>query len=203
MRNLKDNRGIALITALMLTLLTLTIIMALLYVVTQGIKATGQNKKYHSALDATYGGSEIVVKDIFPLVLQNFASAGLTTTVQNAFAGVQLAVANQNCLQNKMTNPTSGWPSGCSNTPDPKKSPDMTMILQANTGNPFMIYSKIVDTIPGNSDTSGLQLEGAGVAESSSILTPQSFPYIYRMELQGERQGSATAQANIEVLYAY
>jgi hypothetical protein len=46
-------------------------------------------------------------------------------------------------------------------------------------------------------------LEGSGVAESSSLLTPQHFPYIYRMEVQGERQDNSTAKANIEVLYAY
>lgn len=79
----------------------------------------------------------------------------------------------------------------------------MSFTLQASSGNPFIVYSKIVDTVSGNSDTGGLQLEGGGVAESSSLLTPQHFPFIYRMEIQGERQNNSTTQANIEVLYAY
>jgi hypothetical protein len=65
------------------------------------------------------------------------------------------------------------------------------------------VYTKIVDTVPGNSDLSGLQLEGAGVAETSPLVKPLQIPYIYRIEIQGERKNNPTAQANLEVLYAY
>ena len=200
---LKNNRGFALVTALMMTLISLTIVMALLYIVTQGIQVSGQNKKYHTALDASYGGTEILVKDVLPLIMQNYSSSGLTEAMNTAFGGVVELSDNQNCFRKKLTTATSNWPAGCSNTPNPKSSPDITMTLKSNTRNPFVVFSKIVDTIPGNSDTSGFQLEGSGVAESSSLLTPQSFPYIYRLEVQGERQTGASAQANIEVLYAY
>jgi len=203
MHLLKNNQGIALVTSLMLTLISLTIVMALLYVVTQGIRVSGQHKKYSTALDASYGGSDILVKDVMPLILQNYSSAGLTTAISTAFGSVVVLNSDPSCFRSKLTTVTANWPSGCSNAPNPKSSPDVTMTLQSTTGNPFRVYSKIVDTIPGNSDTSGLQLEGSGVAESSSLLTPQSFPYIYRMEVQGEKQTGATAQANIEVLYAY
>jgi hypothetical protein len=204
MKLLKNNRGIALVTSLMLTLVSLMIVMAVLYVVTQSINQSGQLKKYRTSLDASYGGSEIFVKDILPVVLQNYSSPTLVNVVQTTFGGVGLQVlADQNCLQSKLTRVTSGWPANCSSTPEPKKSPDMTFTLQAASGNPFIVYSKIVSTVVGNSDTGGLQLEGSGVAESSSLLTPQHFPYIYRMEVQGERQDNSTAKANIEVLYAY
>jgi hypothetical protein len=204
MKVLKNNEGIALVTSLMLTLISLTIVMAMLYMVTQGVKQSGQLKKYRTALDASYGGSEIVVKDIFPIAMQNYSSSNLISTVQTTFGGVTLQVlTTQACLQNKLTKVTSDWGPNCSNTSDPKKSPDMSFQLQASAGNPFIVYSKIVSTVAGNSDTSGLQLEGAGVAETSSILTPQHIPYIYRMEVQGERQNNATAKANVEVLYAY
>lgn len=208
MRLIKNNQGIALVTALMMTLISLTMVMALLYVITQGIQTSGQHKKYRTALDASYGGSEILVKDILPIVLQNYSSPGMAGTVQSAFGGtagldIQF-IASQNCFQKKLTSPTASWPTGCSNTPVLNStSADMSMILQSNTGNPFRVFSKIVDTIPGNTDTSGFQLEGSGVAESSSLLTPQSFPYIYRVEVQGERSSGASAKANIEVLYAW
>lgn len=204
MKLLKNNRGIALVTSLMLTLVSLMIVMAVLYVVTQSINQSGQLKKYRTSLDASYGGSEVFVKDILPVVLQNYSSPTLVNVVQTTFGVVGLQVlADQNCLQSKLTRVTSVWPANCSNTPEPKKSPDMTFTLQAASGNPFIVYSKIVSTVVGNSDTGGLQLEGSGVAESSSLLTPQHFPYIYRMEVQGERQNNSTAKANIEVLYAY
>ena len=70
------------------------------------------------------------------------------------------------------------------------------------TGNPYKIFAKIVETKPGNSDTSGLQLQGEGVAEASASITPMHNPYIYRLEVQGE-QSATSERGNIEVLYAY
>lgn len=204
MKSLKNNKGIALVTALMLTLISLTIIMALMYMITQSVTQSGQLKRYRTALDASYGGSEVVVKDILPTIFQNYSSTTMVSTVTGSFSAIGLQVlSTQNCLQSKLTKPTRNWPSGCSSDTEPKRSPDMSFTLQASSGNPFIVYSKIVDTVSGNSDTGGLQLEGGGVAESSSLLTPQHFPFIYRMEIQGERQNNSTTQANIEVLYAY
>lgn len=201
---IRNKDGIVLVTSLMLTLISLTIVLALLYMVSQGVKSSGQLKKYRTAVEASYGGTEIMVKDILPVVMQNYSSSTFTTTVQGAFTGVSLAMlSDPKCMQKKLSKATSNWPSGCSNTPNPKSSPDMQISLNATSGSPFIVTSKIVDTVAGNSDTSGLQLEGSGVAESSSLLTPQHFPYFYRMEVQGERQGNSTAQANIEVLYAF
>ena len=202
----RNNKGFALVTSLMLTLISLTVVLALLYMITQSVKMAGQTKKYHTALEASYGGSEIMLKDILPVVLQNLGSGAtgttLTTAVQHAFPGLNVQLPTSQCLQTKLFQSPTNW-IGCSNTSSPKQSPDMTMDLQAATGSKFTVYTKIVDTVPGNSDTSGLQLEGSGVAESSSLLRPQQIPYIYRIEIQGERADNPTAQANLEVLYAY
>lgn len=208
MKILNENKGIALVTSLMITLISLVIVTALLYMITRGTQMSAQQKKYKTSLEASYGGTEILTKDVFPLILRNYSSAtlnsDLTATFNSGIGNINLQViTTQNCLQSKLTKPTASWPSGCSNLPEPKKSPDMTFTLSASTGNPFIVYSKIVDTTSGNSDLSGLQLEGSGVSEGSSVLTPQHFPYVYRLEVQGERQANATAQANIEVLYAY
>lgn len=204
MKLLKNNDGIALVTALMLTLISLTIVMAIMFIITQSINQSSQLKKYRTALDASYAGSEIVLKDVLPVVLQNYSSPSLGSTVEGAFNNVGLTVLNQACLQGKLTKNTSAWPANCGDiSSEPKKSPDMSFTLQAASGNPFIVYSKIVSTVVGNSDTGGLQLEGSGVAESSSLLTPQHFPYIYTMEIQGERQNNPTTKANIEILYAY
>lgn len=204
MRYLRNHDGIALVTSLMLTLISMTIVMALLYMVTQNIQMSSQQRKYHSAMEASYGGTEIFVKDILPYVLQNYSTSSMISTVTSNFNNVNLQInTTQECLQKKLTLSTKDWPPECSKTPEPKKSPDMNFTLQASAGNNFVVYSKIVDTVQGNTDQSGLQLEGSGVAESSSILRPQHFPYIYRLEIQGERQNNSAAQANIEVLYAY
>jgi len=202
---IKNNQGIALVTSLMLTLITLTMVMALLYIVTQGIKASAQNKSYRTAVGASYGGSSIVVKDIMPIMMQNYSSSTFKNDVQGAFTGVNLQMlSDPKCMQSKLIKSTADWPSGCSNSSDPKKSPDMQVTLKSQSGNnPFIVTSKIVDTVPGNSDTSGFQLEGSGVAENTSTVKPMSIPYIYRMEVQGEQQTNSTSRANLEVLYAY
>jgi len=203
LKQLKNNKGIALVTSLMLTLISLTIVMALLYMTTSSIKSSAQYKKYKTSLEAAYGGTEIMTKDVFPLIMQNYSSATLSATVSSNFSTLNMQVPSQKCLEAKLTQPTKNWPAECSRTPTVKSGFDLSFELSATTGNPFVVYSKIVDTTTGNSDVSGIQLEGAGVAEGNTVLTPQHFPYLYRVEVQGERENSPSAQANIEVLYAY
>ncbi|MBK5276682.1 MAG: hypothetical protein JJE30_16760 [Desulfuromonadales bacterium] len=204
MRCLDNNNGFALVTSLMLTLLSLVIVMSLLYMITQGTKVSGLNKKYKTALEASYGGTELFTKDILPFVMRNYSSTTLVTDLVTTFGADRLSVGSQSCLQAKLKNATLNWPAVCgNNNSNPKDRPDVTYTMQATSGNPFLVYSKIVDTVIGNSDLGGLQLEGAGVAESLPVITPQHFPYIYRVEIQGERQSNAGTQANLEVLYAY
>lgn len=207
MKLLRSQDGIALVTSLMLTLISLTIVMALLYMITQGTRASGQFKRYKTALEASYGGSEIVAKDIFPFIMRNYSSASLKSDLEgmSGYGTVSLSITSDQarCLQYKLTKATANWPTGCDSSPYASKSPDFNFKLPATSGDSFTVYSKIVDTAIGNTNISGLQLEGAGVAESQNILTPQHFPYVYRLEIQGQRQNNAAAQANIEVLYAY
>lgn len=204
MKHLNNEQGVALVTALMLTLISLGIIMALLTMITAGAQMSGAQKRYRTAMEAAYGGTDVAVKDIIPMILRNYSTSTLVTQVQNDFSGIGLQVdASQQCLQAKLTKPPSQWPSGCSNAMSAKQGPDMSFDLQATVGDPYKVYAKIVDTVSGNSDLSGLQLEGSGVAESSPVLTPQHFPYMYRVEVQGERSANAREQANISALYAY
>lgn len=207
MKVLRSQDGIALVTSLLLTLISLTIVMALMYMMTFGTKASGQFKRYKTALDASYGGTEIFTKDILPMVMRNYSSSSLVSDLVSSttgFGAIGLQVnTTQNCLQNKLTKTTTNWPVACDSSPFASKNPDMSFNLQASSGNPYTVYSKIVDTTVGNSDVSGLQLEGSGVAEGSSVLTPQHFPYVYRVEIQGQNKNNQSAQANVEVLYAY
>jgi hypothetical protein len=198
-----DNKGIALVTALMLTLISLLIIMSVMTLITSSISRAGAQKRYRTATEAAYGGTEVVMKDMLPFLLKNFDAANLATELTDQFAGISLAVTSDACLKDKITKETGLWGGGCSQTVAAKVAPDFTFTLSASTGQPFTVYTKIIDTIGGNTDTSGLQLEGAGVAESLSVLTPMHLPYVYRVEVQGERSQNATEQANLSVLYAY
>jgi hypothetical protein len=210
MKFFANRKGFALVTALMLMLVSLTIVMALLYMITQGTQQSGLNRKYHTALEASYGGAELFTKDILPFIMSNYSSNTLVADLAKTsnFGAVTPVVGSQKCLQIKLKTSRDNWPAACFNTADPnyadpKSNPDMTFTMQATAGNPFLVYTKIVDTVKGNTDISGLQLGGAGVAETTPVISPQHFPYIYRVEIRGERQLNSTSRANIEVLYAY
>jgi len=208
-RRLTDSGGVALITALMFTLISLVIAMSMMYIITQSTKVSGTNKRYKTAIEASYGGAELLAKDMIPFLMVNFNnSANLAGLVGTAYSSVNAVLgqggtpADVACLQAKLRGPSSTWPAGCSNTPSPTDHPDLTYNVLSATGNPYKIYSKIVETKAGNTDTSGLQLEGEGVAEASSSIAPMHNPYIYRLEVQGQ-QSATSERANIEVLYAY
>ena len=202
-RILAKQDGIAMVTAMMLTLISLMIIMSVMYMITSSIERSGASKRYKTALEASYGGTDILMKDIVPQILKNIGSATFKADMENTYALISLNILSSACLQEKLTRKTGDWNSSCNQILNPKSSADMSFRLQATGGQPYAIYTKVVDTIFGNSDMSGLQLEGAGVAETQSILTPQHVPYVYRVEIQAERETNATEQANMSVLYAY
>ena len=58
----------------MLTLITLTISMVMLYMVLQSTQLSGSHKRYKNSLDAAVGGVDIVSMDALPYLL-SFAVA--------------------------------------------------------------------------------------------------------------------------------
>lgn len=216
MKNFMQNRqGIALVTALMLTLISLTIIMAVMYMITQSVQQSGMVKRYKTALEASYGGTDITMKELIPEIMSFTESGSIPfADIEEKYSLISLITAGgdpdrQSCFMRKLTLPTSEWQLAAecvaeNQSVDPKVRPDLEFNMQAVNGAPYTVYTKIVDsTGPGNSDRSNLQLEGAGVAETQSVMTPKSLPGIYRIEIQAERSANAVEQGNISVLYAY
>ena len=205
MRTLRNEKGIALVTSLLLTLISLAFVLALLYVVTQSTKASGSQKRYRNALEASHGGVEVVTKEIIPKLFTGYPASNLSTD----FSTINLSVLSSSaCIEQKMTLPNGKW-SACSansTTLDPKVSYDLTFRLQNIAGQPgFRVYAKIVDTAPGNTDPSGIDYldSGGGVASSSPGVSPKHLPGMYRLEVQGERDVNPEEKAKLSVLYAY
>lgn len=199
---LQNNKGVALVISLLFTLISLTIIMSLLLMMEHGAKTSGASKRYKTSLEAAYGGNEIIVKDVLPMIMQNMSSSA---ELSGKFAGISMSTPSGTaCLKAKLTLPTSKWPIGCSSSSNTKQSPDISFNLLGTSGtSSFTVYSKIIDTVKGNTDTSGLELDTHSVAESTPVLTPQHFPFVYRVEVQGERTANAVERAVLSVLYAY
>ena len=208
MNRLKDEKGIALVTALMLTLITLGIIMALMYYVTQALQVSAAHKTYRTALDASHGGTEFFTKELITDILSNKKTM---TELEAAFSDVQLAFPDEACFREKLTKSTANWnPAVCgpaATTLDPKASPDSTFILKgveaAKPG--FKVYTKIVDTTEGNSDSTSIDyLDGGNpVAGNNPGVSPKHIPSVFRIEVQGERETNPEEKANLSVFYAF
>lgn len=207
MKKLQNQDGIALITALMFTLISLGMIMALLYYVLAGTRMSGAQKRYRNALEASYGGTEFITKDVIPRLFTNYTT-GKGELITQFGTGKWNLMFTSTSLSDKLSTSTALWPTTASRTIEPKDAPDLTFTLpgQGSAGN-FKIYSKIVDTVAGVGllDASGIDYldAGMGVAgTSTSTQTPRS-PNIYSIEVQGEAEVNPKEKAGISVLYAY
>ena len=235
MRSLHNEKGIALVTSLMFTALTLVITMTLLYMVTAGIRSSGSMKRYRTANEAAYGGLEIMLKDIMS---KGLVDASVTTLADATFKSDMLTyLASFNspsvsdCLRAKLVNFNSNWPTACKDySLDASKSFDVKFNLNSASGSPYVVYSKIVDTMEhkmtvfenkstasglvmtkktvsmaGNSDPSNLNLEGFSTTdlEGGSGDKNPHVPYTYRIEVKSERAQNALEKAALSVLYVY
>jgi len=221
MKLLANQKGIALVTSLMLTLISLTIIMYLLYMVTSGVKLSGANKRYKTALEASYGATDLVIKEIIPAIFSKTIAEGLSTPNLTSLTGLYAPsmdfTANTDaCLMDKITKSSSNWGSTCSKSSNPKEAPDFSIKLNSTGSDPFTVYAKIIETICPDkrsyptgkctgSDLSGFeQLDGGqGTTGGTAGITVQAMPAIYRIEVQGERTTNPSERSKLSVLYAY
>lgn len=206
MAALRSERGAALITALMLTTLSLVIAMALLTTIITGTHVAASQKRYRSSLTAAQGGVDLFTREIVPRLFQSDYGAA---SFEKDFPGLDLKVTPSPCLRQKLTLPVSGWTS-CDQaqaSPDPVRAPDVSFRLAGLTpAAGFSISTKIVDTTPGNTDHSGYYLLDAGgaVAAQDDVIRPQHAPTMYTIRVQGRREESGVQEkARLSVLYAY
>ena len=205
MRIALSEEGAALVTALMLTMLSLVIALALLYTVTAGTRISASQKRYHSALAAAQGGVELVTQEIVPALLQ--ALPQTQSYLQGEFFQIGLNLPAYGCLQQKLSTPTANWGSACSQAQtdaDPSDAPDMTFTLGGATDQDYSVAIKIVDTVPGNTDTAGFELldPGNSVIGREEVIRPQHVPSMFNISVQGVG-GSPREKARLSLLYAY
>ena len=215
---LNNNKGIALITSLMFTMICLVLVMSVLYFVTQSIRISSATKRYKNSLEATYGGSEVVAFEVIDKAFKNFSTFSKT----NMFENIALNLNNSACFKQKMELSPSDWNLCSVDEKDLsirkiKTAPDMTFNLRGQSlSSYYKVYSKIVDTSPGNTDTTNLMKtspeDSGGLMSASGAAYPKSgggginmqhVPFSYRIEVQGESAQNDQEKANVTVLYAY
>lgn len=219
---LKNNKGVALVTSLMLTLISLGIIMALFYIITQSIKISAASKRYASAKEAAYGGGALMAFDVLAIAWKNYSSsAGVASSLVSQYGNVNLSVsASDKCLRQKMSSAPANW-SACSSGQKSldlssiKSSPDLSFLLKgASVSQHYKVFAKIVDTSTGNTDSGGavstedpeglIKASGSAYSrEGAGGIPVMHVPYNYRIEVQSEKESNPMEKSNVTVLYAY
>jgi hypothetical protein len=215
MKKLHNQEGIALVTALMFTMICLAMIMTLMYYVLSGTKMSAAQKKYRNSLEASYGGTDLVTKTIIPRLFSNWTTGVTSLGSDFGTANINLQMrgaggtSSSAILQAKINSSTNAWAADALRRDvNPKVLPDFIFTLRGqNAGSDFRVYSKIVDTIAGVGllDASGIDYIDAamGVAGSSTTNQTPRTPNIFSVEVQGEAAINPKEKAGLSVLYAY
>jgi len=198
---LLNERGIALVMVLVLAAIALAMVSALLFIVIQGTRLSGYHRFFRTVEESAIGGSEIAAEFI--------NNKGTPTPNLTAMVSTQGSA----CLTQKMSTTRGGvWPASAGWTScvandssiEPTTNPD----LQFELSN-FTIFTKLVDTVEGNTASGGLvtgggTLGGSGVITATvGIVSPPRIPYLYRVEVLAQDTNNPRERSRYSVLYAY
>lgn len=192
---LGNERGIALVMALVLGLVGMLMITAILYMVGTGTWIGGAKKRYQTALNASHGGMNFFAREIIQRVV-----GGATLSSLGTYGGVLTPLASDANFSTKLT--TTGR-IGDAGYPADDSDATMTFTFTAPTPN-MTVNTTVVSTSRGNSGTSSNVLVGGGVINNASgTVTPQHIPYLYQTEIQGQSAVSSRERARLSSIYAY
>ncbi|TAN40384.1 MAG: hypothetical protein EPN25_07945 [Nitrospirae bacterium] len=203
MKIITNEKGVALVMVLIFALIGLAVVSGMMFMITQGTIMSGSNKQFRSADEAGLGGTEIAVEYIKgnavpPIGLPNVVSG------------------NVPCLSDKIGISRGSWTSsswvncaGIDISLDPTAGTDMTYtVTGTEPGTTYTVFTKIVDTVKGNTDASGVVTGGklggeAVTASNSGIVTPPTYPSMYRVEVQTQSMPNTRERSRYSLLYAY
>jgi len=220
--NKKSEKGIALVVVLVLSAVALTLITALIYMITSGTQISGFQKRYKTSLEASRGGTDLVYALINlrgdPIPTNSFKdglnTAGLIPSIPlstSTCTGTSLGGTTYlDPLQAKLLTPTDRWSSGCNTSLsiDPSDSTTYDMKLELGTTSKYNYYAKIVKTIEGNTGGDGAgfgeQLHNKGVVSGGAgeiQVVPKS--YLYALEVLASNSTNTGERSKLSILYQF
>jgi hypothetical protein len=203
---LSTEKGIALVMVLLLSTIALVIMAGLIYMLTTGTQISGVQKRYETASEAGMGGIDITYQiaglrgdaSRTASFLADIAALTPAITTPAGCNGVNISGTAYTGLAAKLNTPTTSW-AGCDNTmvinPDTASTYDMMFTL--GVGPTYNVYSKIVDTVEGNSG------EDEGLISNSNEIRVMSYPYLYTIEVDVENTANPSERAKFSILYQY
>ncbi len=194
-----SEKGVALIIALIFTAVSLAIMSALLYMILSATQVSGIQKRYKTALEASFGGKEVI--------FQAISARG-----NPLLAGINLSYdVNGGCMGTKLLQSTYNSSTGASNwgtcdsslTINPNDQTTYDMKFTLGTSTQYTVYAKIVNTVEGNSGADlGLVKTGVVNADPGEI-NVMSIPYLYTVEVDAENAANPMERAKLSILYQY
>ncbi len=203
MKWLRNEDGVALMMTLMISLIALSVMASLMYIMVSGTRISGLNKRFTSALEAGRGGQAVVLEYIGTRGKPNGLFMNAVTWIPTI---------SKTCLDDKLNKGTEDWSSSC----DPSiiinvsnnQTYDYSFQLDAYT-----VYAKIVNTIEGNTaagsaskkwNHDAVATAGGGGAGGGGAIEVVQVPYLYTIEMDA-RKGTTTdgEKAKLSILYQY
>ncbi|MBI5575447.1 MAG: hypothetical protein HY896_03705 [Deltaproteobacteria bacterium] len=188
MKTLRNEKGFALAFVLILAVIALVFTIAMLTMVGRGSFLSGQQKRYRTAVEAGHGGAETM--------LQMISSRGYLDNVYN-----EQFTPNSTGLNTKLGSPTGVW-IGLDNTTTIDPNTPSTYDMRVHLGT-YLVYTKIADTVEGNSGADEGLLKESVVNTGSGEVTVVSVPYLYTIEVLSQADANPTDRSRISVLYQY
>jgi hypothetical protein len=194
----QNEKGVALVMVLVLSAISLGLMAGLVYMLTSGTQISGIQKRYKTALEASEGGSDVM--------FQLIAARGDPSIPGLVNFNIPAEnVGGVDCLIDKLNDPTTDWDPACDSTLsiDPATGTTYDMIFDLGTGPTYTVYSKIADTVEGNSGgDEGLTKDGV-VASSTGEVTVMNIPYLYTIEIDAQNAAIPAERGKLSVLYEY
>lgn len=219
-QRLENEKGIALIMVLIIATVLLIMMAGLIYMMTSGTQISGFQKRYKTALEASFGGAQIAYQIVgfrgdttsTDILAADLSSLNLTITNPSvSTSSCKTLASDATCtalgsyygMAAKLNLPTYCW-SGCdsSQSIDPPNSATYDVTLQLpGVSSPYNVYAKVVDTVLGNTGADeGLQATGVVSSNTSKVM---SVPYLYTIELDAENSANPSERAKLSILYEY
>jgi hypothetical protein len=190
MRILRNEKGLAMLMVLVLSAIALAVMSGLIYMTTAGTSISGMQKRYKTALEAGDGGVDVAYQLIDARGNPNIPGLGLIINASSA------------CLTDKLTKATSNWTAGCDSSRLISITNSATYDMKFDLGS-YRVYSKIADTVEGNSGgVEGLLKTGVVVSNPGEVPV-KSVPYLYTVEVDVRNQANTVERARISALYQY
>ena len=185
MKPLRNEKGFALVFVLILAAISLVMTLAMLMMVSRGSYVSGQQKRFRTAVEAGRGGMEAMFQ-----LISNRGNPDALYTMPNSVA-VQTKLIGRNATW-------GGLDDSSAINPVVATSYDMTINLGA-----YRVYTKIVDTVDGNSGADEGLIKTAVVNSGSGEVTVVSVPYLYTIEVLSQSTTNPTERSKLSILYQY